>query len=90
MSESKSLFAAVIEEHLALKRRNAHLNGQRPLSAYEVEDPLTGRENEKTKPGGHRGDAGHRAPTAGTDSCSASMRLRAVRIRRRGRRARCR
>ena len=40
MSESKSLFAAVIEEHLALKRRNAHLNGQRPLSAYEVADPF--------------------------------------------------
>src|SRR5437868_1985568 len=40
MSDSKSLFAAVIEEHLALKRRNAHLNGQRPLSAYEVADPF--------------------------------------------------
>ena len=40
MSESKSLFAAVIEEHLALKRRNAHLNGQRPLSEYEVADPF--------------------------------------------------
>ena len=40
MSESKSLFAAVIEEHLSLKRRNAHLNGQRPLSAYEVADPF--------------------------------------------------
>jgi hypothetical protein len=40
MSESRSLFAAVIEEHLALKRRNAHLNGNRPLQEYAVADPF--------------------------------------------------
>lgn len=40
MSDSKSLFAAVIEEHLALKRRNAHLNGEQPLDEYGVADPF--------------------------------------------------
>ena len=40
MSEGKSLFAAVIEEHLALKRRNAHLNLSQPLGEYAVADPF--------------------------------------------------
>ena len=35
-----SLFASVIEEHLALKRRNAHLNSMQPLERYEVADPF--------------------------------------------------
>jgi hypothetical protein len=40
MSESRSLFATVIEEHLALKRRNARLNGEQPLDTYQVADPF--------------------------------------------------
>jgi hypothetical protein len=40
MTRSDSLFASVIEEHLALKRRNAHLNVDRPLENYEVADPF--------------------------------------------------
>ena len=33
-------FASVIEEHLALKRRNAELNGDMPLDRYKVDDPF--------------------------------------------------
>ena len=40
MTEGRSLFASVIEEHLALKRRNAHLNDNRPIEAYELPDPF--------------------------------------------------
>jgi hypothetical protein len=40
MTETRSLFAAVIEEHLALKRRNAHLDETKPLGGYEVADPF--------------------------------------------------
>jgi hypothetical protein len=40
MTETRSLFASVIEEHLALKRRNAHLDTARPLAGYEVADPF--------------------------------------------------
>ena len=40
MSESRSLFAAVIEEHLELKRRNQHLNNSNPLLQYQVADPF--------------------------------------------------
>lgn len=49
MSESKSLFAAVIEEHLALKRRNAHLNGDQPLDEFEVADPFVNHALFKTE-----------------------------------------
>ena len=37
---SKSLFAAVIEEHLALKRRNAHLERSMPLDSFIPADPF--------------------------------------------------
>ena len=40
MREGKSLFAAVIEDHLALKRRNAALEGRMPLSNYVPADPF--------------------------------------------------
>jgi hypothetical protein len=40
MTRGQSLFASVIEEHLALKRRNAHLNNEQPLDRYEVADPF--------------------------------------------------
>jgi hypothetical protein len=36
----ESLFASVIEEHLALKRRNAHLNDKAPLDEFSVADPF--------------------------------------------------
>jgi hypothetical protein len=35
-----SPFAAVIEEHLELKRRNRHLDSARPLESFNVEDPF--------------------------------------------------
>jgi hypothetical protein len=38
--EMPSLFSQVIQEHLELKRRNAELEGEMPLSSYEAEDPF--------------------------------------------------
>jgi hypothetical protein len=38
--ETPSLFAQVIQEHLELKRRNATLERQMPISEYMVEDPF--------------------------------------------------
>ena len=38
--ETESLFAQVIQDHLALKQRNAELEGQMPLDAYKSEDPF--------------------------------------------------
>ena len=38
--ETPSLFAQVIQEHLELKRRNAMLERQMPISEYMVEDPF--------------------------------------------------
>ncbi len=38
--ETPSLFSQVIQEHLELKRRNAELEDEMPLSSYEAEDPF--------------------------------------------------
>ena len=38
--ETPSLFSKVIQEHLELKRRNAELERDMPLSSYETEDPF--------------------------------------------------
>ncbi len=38
--ETPSIFSRVIQEHLELKRRNAELEGDMPLSSYEAEDPF--------------------------------------------------
>jgi hypothetical protein len=38
--ETTSLFSQVIQEHLELKRRNSELEGDMPLSSYELEDPF--------------------------------------------------
>jgi hypothetical protein len=38
--ETPSLFAQVIQEHLELKRQNAPLEPQMPISEYMVEDPF--------------------------------------------------
>jgi hypothetical protein len=38
--ETPSLFAQVIQEHLDLKRRNAMLERQMPISEYMAEDPF--------------------------------------------------
>ena len=40
MTNGKSLFAAVIEEHLALKRRNAALETDMPLERFIPADPF--------------------------------------------------
>jgi hypothetical protein len=38
--ETPSFFAAVIQEHLELKRRNAELEREMPLDRYKSEDPF--------------------------------------------------
>ncbi len=40
MSSAQSLFAAVIEDHLELKRRNAMLEGTMPIDAFKPQDPF--------------------------------------------------
>jgi hypothetical protein len=38
--ETPSLFSAVIEDHLELKRRNAELEPAMPIGEYQSEDPF--------------------------------------------------
>lgn len=38
--EADSTFARVIEEHLALKRRNSALDASMPIERYMVDDPF--------------------------------------------------
>ena len=38
--ETPSLFAEVIKDHLALKERNATLDGQMPIDRYKSADPF--------------------------------------------------
>jgi hypothetical protein len=40
MSGSGSLFASVIEDHLALKRRNGHLDESMPIDDFIANDPF--------------------------------------------------
>ena len=40
MSGSGSLFSSVIEDHLALKRRNGHLDESMPIDEFIVDDPF--------------------------------------------------
>ncbi|MEZ5098763.1 MAG: hypothetical protein R3C15_02955 [Thermoleophilia bacterium] len=47
--EGSSLFAKAIEEHLELKRRNAHLDPQMPLARYRNDDPFTNHPLFKTE-----------------------------------------
>ena len=54
MSHSGSLFASVIEEHLALKRRNAGLEGAMPLHRYIPPDPFQNHALFKTEQAARR------------------------------------
>ena len=38
--ETPSLFAQVIQEHLALRDRNSQLENQMPIGQYKAEDPF--------------------------------------------------
>jgi len=38
--ETPSIFSKIIEDHLELKRRNAQLDGELPLSRYINDDPF--------------------------------------------------
>jgi hypothetical protein len=54
LTEGRSLFAAVIEDHLALKRRNAHLNERRPIEAFALPDPFDNHALFKTEAAARR------------------------------------
>lgn len=56
MSPSSSPFAAVIEEHLELKRRNRHLDSDLPLDTFAVEDPFQNHPLFKTEADARRED----------------------------------
>lgn len=56
MSPSSSPFAAVIEEHLELKRRNRHLDSELPLESFNVEDPFQNHPLFKTEADARRED----------------------------------
>ena len=47
--ETPSLFSQVIQEHLELKRRNAELEGDMPLTNYEIDDPFNNHPLFKTE-----------------------------------------
>jgi len=38
--ETQSLFAQVIQDHLALKERNSQLEDEKPLDRYKDQDPF--------------------------------------------------
>src|SRR5437899_6478424 len=38
--ETSSMFERVIQDHLALKERNARLDGKMPIESYKDEDPF--------------------------------------------------
>ena len=40
MTGSSSLFSSVIEDHLALKRRNSQLDDHMPIDEFAVDDPF--------------------------------------------------
>ncbi len=40
MNTARSTFTDAIEDHLALKQQNAHLEGEMPIDNYDVGDPL--------------------------------------------------
>ena len=47
--ETPSLFAQVIQDHLALKERNAALERELPLDRYKTEDPFQNHPLYKTE-----------------------------------------
>ena len=47
--ETSSVFSQVIEEHLELKRRNAELESDMPLTNYEIDDPFNNHPLFKTE-----------------------------------------
>jgi len=54
MAESGSLFAAVINDHLELKRRNSTLDPNQPLDEFMGEDPFTNHPLFKTEEAARR------------------------------------
>ena len=47
--ETTSVFSQVIQEHLELKRQNAELEGEMPLTNYEIADPFNNHPLFKTE-----------------------------------------
>jgi hypothetical protein len=73
--ETPSIFSKIIEEHLELKRRNAELEGNLPISRYVNDDPFQNHPLFKTEEQARLEetmDGTEPAPTAdGTDLAAA-------------------
>ncbi len=54
MAENGSLFAAVIQDHIELKRRNSNLDPNLPLNEFMGEDPFTNHPLFKTEEAARR------------------------------------
>ena len=65
--DTPTLFTAVIEEHLELKRRNAELENSMPLGHYETEDPFENHPLFKTEQQALIEDTMDGVPAPGTD-----------------------
>ena len=57
MTTSGSLFASAIEHHLELKRRNQHLDDDRPLEEFRDDDPFDNHPLFKTEADARREEA---------------------------------
>ena len=86
MTGSGSLFASVIEDHLALKRRNGHLDDQMPIDEFVVDDPFENHPLFKTEDDARREEeetGEHPAVTLDLAADTLSMPGRRARRRRR-------
>lgn len=54
MSDDQTLFASIIEEHLALKRKNSNLEQDMPLEEFIPADPFDNHALFKTEDSAYR------------------------------------
>ena len=87
--ETPSIFSKIIEEHLELKRRNAELEGDLPISRYVSDDPFHNHplfkteeqaRLEETMDGSEPAIVPGAAVAASSCSCSASTSSASIRI----------
>ena len=85
-SGSGSLFSSVIEDHLALKRRNGHLDDRMPIDEFVVDDPFENHPLFKTEDDARREEeeTGEH-PAVTLDLAADTLSMPVVRARRRGR-----
>jgi hypothetical protein len=71
--DTPTLFTAVIEEHLELKRRNAELEPSMPLGHYQTADPFENHPLFKTEEQALIEDTMDGVPVPGADDPYASL-----------------